>query len=91
MLQREPINAAEAIKAEKEQYPHSFKKILVGGFDVECLRWNKIVHIENVRRIPKIHEDGRVTIRAFNDEYEVKAERFTLTRTGQSWTSYSIK
>lgn len=90
MLTRTPINAAEAIKAEKEKFPHSFKKILVGGFDVECLRWNKIVHIQNVRRIPKIHDDGRVTIRAWNRDYEVKATKITLNSTGQSWISYEV-
>ena len=90
ILTRETINAAEAIREEKAKYPHSFKKILVGGFDVECWRWNKIVHIHNVHRIPTVHEDGRVTIRAFNKDWEVEATRVTLNSTGQSWVSYDI-
>lgn len=90
MLSREPIsNVAEAI-LENETICGKVRKLLVGGFDVECIRWGKIVHIEQVRRLPKIHKDGRVTIRAFNDDYEVKATKITLDSTGQSWISYDI-
>lgn len=84
---REVVNTAEAVADYTSNYR---RKILVGGFDVECIRWNKIVHIEFVRRLPKIHEDGRVTVRAFNHDYEVKAEKVTLNSTGQSWFSFSI-
>jgi hypothetical protein len=85
MITREPINTAQAIRERRFD-----GKIVVGGFDVECIRWNKIVHIQTVRRLPKIHKDGRVTIRAFNDEYEIKATRCTLDSTGQSWVSYDL-
>lgn len=85
MLTREPIDAAEAVRNERFA-----GKILVGGFCVECIRFGKIVHIETVRRLPKIQKDGTVTIRAFNSTYEIKAERVTLDSTGQSWVSYNI-
>lgn len=85
MLTREPVNAAEAIANRRFD-----GKIVVGGFDLECIRWGKIVHIKTVRRLPKVHADGRVTIRAFNQDIEIKAEKITLNSTGQSWISYDV-
>jgi hypothetical protein len=31
-------------------------------YPVETLRWGKIIHINSVRRVPTIHDDGRVTV-----------------------------
>lgn len=81
--------AIDNIPQAIEDYRYD-RKLLIGGFDVECIRFGKIVHIQSVRRLPKIHKDGRVTIRAFNDEYEIKATLCTLDSTGQSWVSFDI-
>ncbi len=84
IIERTPTDAAAAIESRR-----GGRKIVVGGFDVECIRFGKIVHIQTVSRLPRVR-DGRVFIRAFNREYEVKATKCTLTRTGQSWTSFDL-
>jgi len=86
MITRTPMNALEAINDRS----YRDRKILVGGFDVECIRFGKIVHIQNVRRLPRVQRDGSVKIRAFNDEYEIKATKMTLDSTGQSWISFDL-
>ena len=68
-----PANTVEAVLAETMP---AWRKILVRLDDaLEDIRWNKVVHIRTVRRLPKIHSDGRVTIRHLGNDIEVRATK----------------
>ncbi len=74
-MKTEKANTIEAV----EHQTRSLRKILVGGFNIECLRFGKVVHIRTIRRIPKIHADGRVTIiTSYSAAAEISAKKHTL-------------
>jgi len=74
MTTHEPANIIEAV----QHSTRCLKNVLVGGWNIECMRFGKVVHIQTIRRIPKIHNDGRVTIRNYGEDHEIFATKHTI-------------
>lgn len=93
MITKTPVNAAEAVTAYRSSRGNN-AKILVGlRGTLECIRWGKIVHIENVRRLPKIHKDGTVTVRWNREDCEIEAHRVDFVGDDGrefSWFSFDL-
>ena len=89
-IQHRNANVIEAVQEETSPY---WRKILVhlGTNVIEDIRWNKVVHIRQLRRLPKIHKDGRVTIRHLGNDIDVRAEyHYWTTENGTHRGYYSF-